>query len=87
MLHLILCDMCVMDRSHRVDYAGRHCRCLVITAGNNWSPTTTSGSYSLGKTTKNEEKLAEKYLSKIGTSERVAKLGRACRKSLPCCLE
>lgn len=76
-LPLILCDICVMDRSHRVDYAGRHCRCLVITAGNNWSPPTTSGSYSLGETTKSEEKLAEKYLSKIGTSEQVAKLWKS----------
>lgn len=56
-------------------------------AGNDWSPTIASGSYSLGKTTKREEKLAEKYLSKIGTSEQVGELGRACRKSLPCCLE
>lgn len=53
---------------------------------NNWPPTITSGSYSLGKTN-SEEKLAEKYLSKIGTDEQVAKLGRACRKSLLCCLE
>lgn len=59
---------------------------LADTAGNNWSPAITSGSFSLTKT-KTEENLAEKYLSKIGTSEQVAKLGRACRKSLPRCLE
>lgn len=59
---------------------------LADSAGNNWSPTTTFGLYSLGKT-KSEEKLAEKHLNKIGTSEQLAELGRACRKSLPCCLE